>query len=176
MPVYVLSLHDSFLSSYRLYIFFFIHLMSSYSSATCSIIMFFFANSFIHIVKNNTLSLSLSELCHAAWRPAVREHVVRLLLQRWSGGEGLHPPGHRQCPHAPAGSVWVKSLSYVYSYDLCCFTLLSLFFSSRFWLHSFKVLHQTILRSPPRPLLEHSALYYFLSNYVISSWHNMQNG
>lgn len=35
----------------------------------------------------------------------MRKYVVRLLLQRWSGGEGAHPPGHWQRPHAAAGSV-----------------------------------------------------------------------
>ena len=35
----------------------------------------------------------------------MRDDVIGLLLQRWSGGEGVHPPGHRQRPHAAAGSV-----------------------------------------------------------------------
>lgn len=48
--------------------------------------------------------LFIPQWCHAAGRLWMRKHVVRL-LQRWSGGEGVHPPGHRQRPHATTGSV-----------------------------------------------------------------------
>lgn len=43
--------------------------------------------------------------CHAGRELQVTRHVVGLGLQRWRRGQGSHPPGHWQCPLAPAGCV-----------------------------------------------------------------------
>lgn len=52
-----------------------------------------------------SLSFCLPQRCHAVRKRRMTSHVVGLLLRRWWCGQGLHPPGHRQCPLAPAGLV-----------------------------------------------------------------------
>lgn len=81
--------------------------------------------------------LFLLQWCHAAGQLWMRKYVVRLLLQRWSGGEGVHPPGHRQRPHSTTGSV-----SLLLEQKLQCsvsHTLTSVFVVSWFYYHIFRI-------------------------------------